>query len=69
MSDESPRYSDTAMPVRTSSRFPTCLIDPSHPPTSRVLPCDWRLPGPHPYHISSDCVLIGVLPDCLWIMR
>ena len=37
--------------------------------TTRVLPCDWRLPGPHPYHISSDCVLIGVLPDCLWIMR
>ena len=39
------------------------------PPTTGVSPCDWRLPAPHPSHISSDCVLIGVLSDCLWIMR
>jgi hypothetical protein len=41
----------------------------SAPPIVRVVPCDWRRPAQHPSHISSDFVLIGILSDCLWIMR
>jgi len=34
-----------------------------------AVPCDRRIPALLPYHIGSDCVLIGDLPDCLWIVR